>query len=144
MFGVFTEARRSYLQPQRPETLSASYVFGIDSETRYQVPLFAADRSSLRSLLTFSPLRVAALCLAWAVAVASLHAAQDQVTPPTSLTNALPAEPTGEQIFRQACATCHALDGAGSPQSVVGFALPLANGHDFPDFNDCPTNTVRS
>jgi mono/diheme cytochrome c family protein len=77
------------------------------------------------------------------VAVASLHAAQDQVTPPTSLTNALPAEPTGEQIFHQACATCHAVDGAGSPQSVVGFALPLPNGHDFPDFNDCPTNTVE-
>jgi hypothetical protein len=26
---------------------------------------------------------------------------------------------------------------------VVGFALPLPNGHDFPDFTDCPTNTVE-
>ena len=83
------------------------------------------------------------MCFTWCVAAASLHAAQDQVTPPTSLAAALPAEPTGEQIFRQSCATCHAVDGAGSPQSVVGFALPLPNGHDFPDFNDCPTNTVE-
>lgn len=74
---------------------------------------------------------------------ASLQARQDPVTPPTSLTAALPPEPSGEDIFRQACATCHGVDGAGSPQSVVGFALPLPNGHDFPDFNDCPTNTVE-
>lgn len=74
---------------------------------------------------------------------ASIYAAQDLVTPPTSLAAALPAEPTGEDIFRQACATCHAMDGSGSSSSVVGFALPLPNGHDFPDFKDCPTNTVE-
>jgi len=50
---------------------------------------------------------------------------------------------TGEEIFRAACATCHGSDGTGSPSSVVGFALPLANGHGFPDFTDCPTNTVE-
>jgi hypothetical protein len=72
----------------------------------------------------------------------SLHA-QDPVTPPTSLEKALPANANGEQIFRATCATCHAVDGTGSPQQVVGFALPLPDGHDFPDFNDCPTNTVE-
>jgi hypothetical protein len=35
------------------------------------------------------------------------------------------------------------VDGTGQPQSVVGFQLPLPNGHDFPDFNDCATNTVE-
>jgi len=83
------------------------------------------------------------LCVMWCVTAASLHGAQDPITPPTSLTAALPAEPSGEQIFRQACATCHAVDGSGSPQSVVGFELPLPNGHGFPDFKDCPTNTVE-
>jgi mono/diheme cytochrome c family protein len=81
--------------------------------------------------------------LVWVTTAASVLARQDPVTPATSLAAALPAEPSGEDIFRQACATCHAIDGSGSPQSVVGFALPLPNGHDFPDFNDCPTNTVE-
>jgi len=66
-----------------------------------------------------------------------------QEPPPTSLASALPANATGEQIFLAACATCHATDGKGSPQSVVGFELPLPNGHGFPDFNDCATNTVE-
>src|SRR5262245_40550502 len=83
----------------------------------------------------------AALVYAAAVGV-SVHA-QDPVTPPTSLDKALPANAGGEQIFRATCATCHATNGTGSPQQVVGFALPLPNGHDFPDFNDCPTNTVE-
>jgi mono/diheme cytochrome c family protein len=55
----------------------------------------------------------------------------------------LPADATGEQIFRAACATCHGPDGKGSPRSVVGFELPLPNGHGFPDFTDCATNTVE-
>ena len=85
---------------------------------------------------------VAALLFVWSARVASVKA-QDAVTPPTSLENALPADANGEQIFRATCATCHALDGKGSPRSVVGFVMPLPNGHDFPDFNDCPTNTVE-
>jgi mono/diheme cytochrome c family protein len=56
---------------------------------------------------------------------------------------ALPAEATGDEIFRAACATCHGADGKGAPSSVVGFDLPLPNGHEFPDFTDCPTNTVE-
>ena len=38
---------------------------------------------------------------------------------------------TGEEIFRTTCAACHGADGAGAPQSIVGFAVPL------PDFTDC-------
>ncbi len=73
--------------------------------------------------------------------VVTLDAAQQP--PPTSLDNALPPAATGTQIFQLACATCHGVDGAGSAPDVVGFKLPLPDGHDFPDFNDCATNTVE-
>ena len=56
---------------------------------------------------------------------------------------ALPADADGEQIYRMACATCHGVDGRGAPRGAVGFALPLPNGHGFPDFTDCATNTVE-
>ncbi len=56
---------------------------------------------------------------------------------------ALPPDASGEQIYRAACAVCHGLDGTGATRSVVGFELPLPNGHDFPDFTDCATNTVE-
>jgi mono/diheme cytochrome c family protein len=69
--------------------------------------------------------------------------AQDATTPSTSLANALPAAATGEQIFTATCSTCHAPNGAGASQAAVGFALPLPNGHAFPDFNDCASNTVE-
>jgi mono/diheme cytochrome c family protein len=36
-----------------------------------------------------------------------------------------------QEVYRAACATCHAVDGRGSPRSVVGFDAPL------PDFTDC-------
>ena len=74
------------------------------------------------------------VCVAGAI---SLHAAQDATTPPTSLANALPADADGEYIFKNNCATCHGLDGRGSPQTVVGFDVP------FPDFTDCSINTVE-
>jgi len=38
---------------------------------------------------------------------------------------------TGKQLYQDACATCHGVDGKGSPQHHVGFELPL------PDFSDC-------
>ena len=90
------------------------------------------------------PRRLAAVvfCISWLLGSAFLHA-QNADTRPTSLAAAMPENATGEQIFRQSCATCHAIDGSGAPQSVVGFALPLPNGHGFPDFTDCPTNTVE-
>jgi len=56
---------------------------------------------------------------------------------------ALPSDASGEQIYRAACAVCHGPDGTGAPRGVVGFDLPLPNGHDFPDFTDCATNTVE-
>jgi hypothetical protein len=84
----------------------------------------------------------AALCVALLM-TADVDAAQDEHTPPTSLEKALPPDATGEQIFMSACATCHATDGRGSPPAIVGFDLPLPNGHEFPDFTDCPTNTVE-
>jgi mono/diheme cytochrome c family protein len=84
---------------------------------------------------------VALMCMGRATAAP--RADQDVVTPPTALDNALPGDATGEQIFHASCATCHGPDGKGSRPNVVGFNLPLPNGHDFPDFTDCPTNTVE-
>jgi mono/diheme cytochrome c family protein len=37
----------------------------------------------------------------------------------------------GAQLFQQACAACHGVDGKGAPRALVGFDLPL------PDFTDC-------
>ena len=92
----------------------------------------------------FASIGIAALVCVSVAGAVSLHAAQDATTPPTSLANTgLPADATGEDIFRMTCATCHGVDGKGSPESVVGFELPLPNGHEFPDFNDCPTNAVE-
>ena len=82
-------------------------------------------------------------CVYGAVTTTVAFTADQQPAPATSLDNALPPDASGEQIFRLACATCHGTDGAGAAAHAVGFDLPLANGHDFPDFNDCPTNTVE-
>ncbi len=57
---------------------------------------------------------------------------------PSSLAPPLPAKHTGENIFRATCATCHGVDGKGSPQSVVGFDKPL------PDFTDCSFATAEA
>jgi mono/diheme cytochrome c family protein len=37
----------------------------------------------------------------------------------------------GEELYRRACAACHASDGRGEPRTTVGFETPL------PDFTDC-------
>ena len=44
---------------------------------------------------------------------------------------------TGEQIFQAACAGCHAPDGAGQPEAVLGFEPPAT----FPDFSDCSSSS---
>jgi mono/diheme cytochrome c family protein len=74
---------------------------------------------------------------------APLRAAAPETQAPGAAGSAMPADASGEEVYRQACATCHGLDGTGAPQQVVGFALPLENGHDIPDFTDCATNTVE-
>jgi mono/diheme cytochrome c family protein len=94
------------------------------------------------------PLLVCAVIVALSARATPALAAQSSPSSPPSpeasaRQAALPANATGEQIFDAACATCHGIDGKGSPQAVVGFELPLANGHGFPDFTDCSINTVE-
>lgn len=85
------------------------------------------------------------LSLAIVAIVCALSARTAARTPRDSSAaeSTLPADATGKDIYVAACATCHGIDGTGSPPSVVGFELPLPNGHDFPDFTDCATNTVE-
>lgn len=87
------------------------------------------------TLVLIRTLAVVYVCVT--AAAISLHAAQDPTTPPTSLANALPPDADGEYLFKNNCATCHGPDGRGSPQTVVGFDVPL------PDFTDCSINTVE-
>jgi mono/diheme cytochrome c family protein len=47
---------------------------------------------------------------------------------------------SGEEIFQAACAGCHAPDGTGQPQHVLGFEPPAT----FPDFTDCSGSTRES
>src|SRR5262245_43286233 len=82
----------------------------------------------------------ASLCLLMAV-TGSVRASQRTASATSG--PLLQPDASGEEIYRQACAACHNIDGAGQPPSVVGFQLPLPNGHTFPDFNDCATNTVE-
>lgn len=82
----------------------------------------------------------ALMCLSIATTV-SVRASQG--TASASPETLLKADASGEEVYRQACAACHNIDGSGQAQSVVGFQLPLPNGHSFPDFNDCATNTVE-
>lgn len=86
--------------------------------------------------------------LLWAVAVCHLVAtsvaalgAEQAPARASSSPPAIAADATGEQIFRAACATCHAADGSGAPRSTLGFAL--AGGRELPDFTDCSINTVE-
>lgn len=67
----------------------------------------------------------------------SLRASQ-QAPAPSQPANALPAVRSGAEIYRAACATCHAADGRSSPQSVVGFDVPIR------DFTDCTASAEPS
>jgi mono/diheme cytochrome c family protein len=84
---------------------------------------------------------VALVCLLVTTANSILVAQNPSPAPPRE--GPLAADAPGHEIYRQACAACHGGDGTGQPQSVVGFQLPLPNGHDLPDFTDCATNTVE-
>ena len=92
-------------------------------------------------MVTRSTLPVVVCVLIYALSTHAPPALGAQAS--SSREGALPADATGEQIFAAACATCHGMDGKGSPSAVVGFDLPLPNGHTFPDFTDCATNTVE-
>ena len=101
-------------------------------------------------LAVFGLGRAITLATATIVSVGALFTAPLAAGPPSARRTgrrfgapALPPEASGEQIYRAACATCHGLDGTGRTRGVVGFALPLPNGHDFPDFTDCSINTVE-
>jgi len=64
------------------------------------------------------------VCLAgFLIGILVLHAEAKQ--------NPMQTEGTGEELYRSACSSCHGVDGKGSPQHRVGFALPV------PDFTDC-------
>ena len=134
------DARARHLRPRAPS--SSHFHFKTDSETRSQAlsgarPDAASDCScGIRPSLNLCAL----LCLSIAMTV-SVRASQG--TAPASSEPLLRTDASGEEIYRQACAACHSIDGSGQPQSVVGFELPLPNGHGFPDFTDCATNTVE-
>lgn len=97
----------------------------------------------MRSRFSQSQLALAVAAILYVIAAGvAVRAADRQGAAQTGASRAVPEGATGQQIFEAACATCHARDGKGSPTSVVGF-LPLADGHDLPDFTDCPTNTVE-
>jgi hypothetical protein len=55
--------------------------------------------------------------------------------PPPSVNGTPISQLNGADLFRAACITCHAVDGKGSPQAVVGFDAEL------PDFTDCRFST---
>jgi cytochrome c len=67
-----------------------------------------------------SPNLLALLCFLGAMTV-SVRASQR--TAPVSSEGLLPSDVSGEEIYRQACAACHHIDGSGQPQSVVGSAF---------------------
>jgi hypothetical protein len=49
----------------------------------------------------------------------------------TAWGDAVAQAPSERDVYSRACAACHAADGRGMPQSMVGFRTPL------PDFTDC-------
>ena len=72
---------------------------------------------------------IATVCALWLGAVGGVSVAAGPQAPPQA--GPLPTDPSGEEIYRATCITCHGPDGTGSPSSVVGFDIPL------PDFTDC-------
>jgi mono/diheme cytochrome c family protein len=78
------------------------------------------------------PRPIAALaCWLAALAGVSAQSRRPDLPPVATIGLALPADATGEHVYRTACLTCHGRDGTGSPRTVVGFDTPL------PDFTDC-------
>src|SRR4029453_12673147 len=76
-----------------------------------------------------APIARSVVAVALALAASGAGQARQLVTPEAPA--ALPTGSTAEEVYRAACATCHAPDGRGSARTVVGFDAPL------PDFTDC-------
>ena len=72
--------------------------------------------------------------LAWFISLPLASGVHGQATPAAGQAR---APRSGAELYRTACAACHATDGTGSPRSLVGFDLPL------PDFTDCAFSTVE-
>lgn len=88
---------------------------------------------SVRIRTTLSLAAVLVAVLGFAVGVSSAaDAPTAQVNRDTSVTE------RGEQVFRSTCAACHGADGAGAPQTTVGFTVPL------PNFTDCGATSPES
>jgi mono/diheme cytochrome c family protein len=73
--------------------------------------------------------RRTAFWMVWLLAWAGAAAAQAPAV----------GERTGEQVFRDACVSCHGPDGKGQPVTVLGFTPP----DTFPNFTDCPVASVE-
>jgi mono/diheme cytochrome c family protein len=90
-------------------------------------------------IMTFSGKHITtgllALGLPVAAFVVGVSTAIGAPAPKRPVGHVVPADSTGDEIFRTTCAACHGADGAGAPQSTVGFTVPL------PDFTDCSATT---
>jgi mono/diheme cytochrome c family protein len=69
--------------------------------------------------------------------LSSILHAQTQPTPSQQASTKGLKLDTGEEIFKASCIGCHGPDGAGQPQTILGFEPPPA----FPDFTDCNGST---
>jgi mono/diheme cytochrome c family protein len=69
-------------------------------------------------------------CLSVWIGASGLAAAGQAPTPAATLRG-------GEELFRAGCAGCHGPDGAGMPESTIGFTKPAT----FPDFTQCSGTT---
>ena len=86
-----------------------------------------------RSIMIRWSIRIA--LLAWLVALPMSSSVRGQAPSATALQPAI--ERSGSELYRTACAACHAMDGTGAPRSLVGFELPI------PDFTNCAFTSVE-
>ena len=110
--------------------LTRAFTPGCHSE-----PIMRASSLSIRCTLAL------VACLAGSGIAAGAEPGQPQAQPAQQVAGAQSKpERTGEQIYMAACAACHAPDGKGQPQSVLGFEPPAT----FPDFSDCAVGTAEN
>jgi mono/diheme cytochrome c family protein len=69
-------------------------------------------------------------CLSVWIGATGIAAAGQAPNPATTLRG-------GEELFQAGCAGCHGPDGAGMPESTIGFTKPAT----FPDFTQCRQTT---